>query len=268
MDSDQWLDSGVENVEYGLIGEKLGHSFSAPIHEQLTGDPYELREIAPEELDAFMRGKDFRAINVTIPYKQAVIPYLDEISEIARAIGAVNTVVNRYGKLYGDNTDCDGLTRLILRVCPDPAGKKTLVLGTGGTSRTAVYAARMLGADPVIRVSRGGREGAATYEEARRMHSDAGIPWRLSGDAGGCGCGLSSAADRAGDGSPSAGNPGRGRTVYAGSPGGPGSRYLPEYDIRSRPDGGDFPPDNAGKREHRTDRHAGKREKRGGRHPG
>ena len=175
MISDQWLDSGVENVEYGLIGKKLGHSFSAPIHEQLTGEPYELREIAPEELDAFMRGKDFRAINVTIPYKQAVIPYLDEISETARAIGAVNTVVNRYGKLYGDNTDCDGLTRLILRVCPDPAGKKTLVLGTGGTSRTAVYAARMLGADPVIRVSRGGREGAATYEEARRMHSDAAL---------------------------------------------------------------------------------------------
>ena len=162
-------------MEYGLIGEKLGHSFSVPIHEQLTGEPYELKEIAPEELDAFMRRKDFRGINVTIPYKQAVIPYLDEISETAKAIGAVNTIVNRNGRLYGDNTDCDGLTRLIRRVCPDPSGKKTLVLGTGGTSKTAVYAARMLGADPVIRVSRGGREDDVTYEEARRSHADAAL---------------------------------------------------------------------------------------------
>ncbi len=162
-------------MKYGLIGEKLGHSFSVPIHERLTGEAYELREIAPEDLDAFLRRKEFRGINVTIPYKQAVIPYLDGISETARAIGAVNTVVCRDGELYGDNTDCDGLTRLILRVCPEPAGKKTLVLGTGGTSRTAVYAARMLGADPVIRVSRTAREGAVTYEEARREHADAAL---------------------------------------------------------------------------------------------
>ncbi len=162
-------------MEYGLIGEKLGHSFSVPIHEQLTGEPYELKEIAPEDLDAFMRRKEFRAINVTIPYKQAVMPYLDGISETARIIGAVNTIVNRNGKLYGDNTDCDGLTRLILRVCPVPAGKKTLILGTGGTSKTAVYAARTLGMDPVIRVSRSGREGAVTYETAGREHTDAEV---------------------------------------------------------------------------------------------
>ena len=160
-------------MEYGLIGERLGHSFSVPIHERLTGEGYGLQEIAPGKLEAFMRRKDFRGINVTIPYKQAVMPYLDEISETARAIGAVNTVVNRDGRLYGDNTDCDGLTRLILRVCPKPAGKKTLVLGTGGTSRTAAYAARMLGAEPVIRVSRTAREGAVTYEEARQAHGDA-----------------------------------------------------------------------------------------------
>ena len=71
-------------MEYGLIGEKLGHSFSVPIHEQLTGEPYELREIAPADLDAFMRRKEFRGINVTIPYKQAVMPYLDGISDTAR----------------------------------------------------------------------------------------------------------------------------------------------------------------------------------------
>ena len=137
-------------MKYGLIGEHLGHSFSAPIHEQLTGEPYELAEIAPEDLEAFMRRKDFRAINVTIPYKQAVIPYLDEISETARAIGAVNTIVNRNGRLCGDNTDCDGIIRLIRRVCPDPAGKKALVLGTGGTSRTADYALRLMGAEPGV----------------------------------------------------------------------------------------------------------------------
>ena len=162
-------------MEYGLIGEKLGHSFSVPIHEQLTGEPYELKEIAPADLDGFMRRKDFRGINVTIPYKQAVMPYLDEISETAKAIGAVNTIVSRDGRLYGDNTDCDGLVRLIRRVCPDPAGMKTLILGTGGTSRTAAYAARILGADPVIRVSRSGREDAVTYEEARREHGDASL---------------------------------------------------------------------------------------------
>ena len=162
-------------MKYGLIGEKRGHSFSVPIHEQLTGESYALREIAPEDLDGFMRRKEFKAINVTIPYKQAVMPYLDEISETARAIGAVNTIVNRDGKLSGDNTDCDGLTRLILRVCPEPAGKKTLVLGTGGTSKTAAYAAKMLGMDPVIRVSRSGREDAATYETASREHRDAKV---------------------------------------------------------------------------------------------
>ncbi len=162
-------------MKYGLIGEHLGHSFSAPIHEQLTGEPYELAEIAPEDLEAFMRRKDFRAINVTIPYKQAVIPYLDEISETAGTIGAVNTVVNRNGRLYGDNTDCDGIVRLIRRVCPDPAGKKALVLGTGGTSRTADYALRLMGAEPVFRVSRSAREGALSYEDARRDHADARI---------------------------------------------------------------------------------------------
>ncbi len=162
-------------MKYGLIGERLGHSFSAPIHERLTGEAYELREIAPENLDAFMRRKDFRAINVTIPYKQAVIPYLDEISETARAIGAVNTIVNRDGRLFGYNTDCDGITRLIRRVCPEPKGKKALVLGTGGTSRTAEYALRAMGADPVLRVSRSAREGALTYGEARRDHRDAVI---------------------------------------------------------------------------------------------
>ena len=162
-------------MQYGLIGGRLGHSYSVPIHRLITGEDYELREIAPEDLGAFMTRKEFRAINVTIPYKQDVIPYLDEISDTAREIGAVNTIVNRDGHLYGTNTDAAGLQALIGRVCPDIRGRKTLVLGTGGTSKTAVYTAKAMGADPVIRVSRSARDGAVTYEEALRDHRDAEI---------------------------------------------------------------------------------------------
>lgn len=162
-------------MNYGCIGEHLPHSFSREIHEQIGGYAYELCEIAPNDLDAFMRARPFRAINVTIPYKQAVIPYLSGISETARAIGAVNTVVNRAGALYGYNTDFDGLSRLIGRTGVELAEKKVLVLGTGGTSRTAVYTARAMGAAQIHRVSRTGREGALTYEQAAREHGDAEV---------------------------------------------------------------------------------------------
>ena len=162
-------------MQYGLIGEHLGHSYSVPIHRLISGEDYELREIAPADLGTFMTRKEFRAINVTIPYKQDVIPYLDEISDTAREIGAVNTIVNRDGRLYGTNTDAAGLQALIVRVCPDIRGRKTLVLGTGGTSKTAVYTAKAMGAEPVIRVSRSAREDAVTYEEALRDHRDAEI---------------------------------------------------------------------------------------------
>lgn len=162
-------------MQYGLIGEHLGHSYSVPIHKLISGEDYELREIAPADLGTFMTRKEFRAINVTIPYKQDVIPYLDEISDTAREIGAVNTIVNRDGRLYGTNTDAAGLQALIERVCPDIRGRKTLVLGTGGTSKTAVYTAKAMGAEPVIRVSRSAREDAVTYEEALQDHRDAEI---------------------------------------------------------------------------------------------
>ena len=162
-------------MQYGLIGEHLGHSYSVPIHRLISGEDYELREIAPADLGTFMTRKEFRAINVTIPYKQDVIPYLDEISDTAREIGAVNTIVNRDGRLYGTNTDAAGLQALIARVCPDIRGRKTLVLGTGGTSKTAVYTAKAMGAEPVIRVSRSARKDAVTYEETLRDHRDAEI---------------------------------------------------------------------------------------------
>ena len=124
---------------YGLIGEHLGHSFSAEIHAQLGEEPYELRELPPDQVEAFLRERDFRGINVTIPYKQTVIPFLDGISETARAIGAVNTVVQRDGKLYGDNTDAAGLTMLLRRTGAGISGKKVLILGTGGIGRVFKY---------------------------------------------------------------------------------------------------------------------------------
>ena len=95
-------------MTYGCIAEHLGHSFSALIHARLADYHYELCELTPCEVDGFMRAREFRAINVTIPYKQTVIPYLDVVDETAQTIGAVNTVVNRDGKLYGYNTDFDG----------------------------------------------------------------------------------------------------------------------------------------------------------------
>ncbi len=162
-------------MKYGLIAKKLSHSFSKEIHGKLFDYAYQLWEIPQEELDTFMRKKDFAAINVTIPYKEAVIPYLDEISETAKKIGAVNTIVNRDGKLFGDNTDFSGMCALIQRAGIVLANKKVLVLGSGGTSRTAVAVAQRLGCKEVYRVSRSGKDGCITYQQAAEKHCDAQI---------------------------------------------------------------------------------------------
>ena len=162
-------------MKYGLIAERVGHSFSAEIHNKLFGYEYELKAIAKDELHRFLTERDFLAINVTIPYKEAVIPYLDHIDETAAAIGAVNTVVNKNGKLFGYNTDLSGLCALINRANVEIKGKKVLVLGSGGTSKTAFYAANMLKANEVYRVSRTGKDGCITYEEAIARHSDADV---------------------------------------------------------------------------------------------
>ena len=124
-------------MTYGCIGEHLPHSFSREIHRRIGGYPYELIELAPDEVDAFLAERAFSAVNVTIPYKEAVMKGLDSVSVQARAVGCVNTIVNRGGKLYGYNTDFDGLRMLIGHIGADPAGKKVLILGTGGTSKTA-----------------------------------------------------------------------------------------------------------------------------------
>lgn len=141
-------------MQYGLIGEKLGHSFSVDIHARLGDYDYRLCSLAPHELDGFMRARDFEGINVTIPYKQAVIPYLDEVDGSAAAIGAVNTIVNRGGRLIGYNTDFYGMSRLIERIGIDIKGKTVAILGTGGTSKTAFAVAGHMGAARVVKVSR------------------------------------------------------------------------------------------------------------------
>ena len=162
-------------MQYGLIGEHLGHSFSPEIHGQIADYEYELKEIPGGELDAFMKAKEFKAINVTIPYKQDVIPYLDEISEQARSIGAVNTIVNTNGHLWGGNTDFAGMDALARKLRIDMEGRKVLILGTGGTSKTAKAVAESNGAAEVFKVSRSGNDGAITYEEAVEKHSDAQV---------------------------------------------------------------------------------------------
>ena len=162
-------------MEYGCIGEKLGHSFSKIIHNEICDYIYELKEIPKEELENFIKNKDFKAINVTIPYKQDVIPYLDEISDMALAIGAVNTIVNKDGKLYGYNTDFSGLKALIEFVGITIKDKKVLVLGSGGTSKTAKAVAINMGAKEVYRVSRTGGDGLITYEDAYELHSEADV---------------------------------------------------------------------------------------------
>ena len=162
-------------MQYGCIGEKLSHSFSKEIHNALTDYNYELRELAPYEVDAFLRAKDFKAINVTIPYKQTVIPYLDYISPKAHSIGAVNTIVHRDGKLYGYNTDFYGMSLLLEKNDICLTGKKVLILGSGGTSKTALAVAEDCSASCVLRLSRSKREGCITYEEALRDHTDAKV---------------------------------------------------------------------------------------------
>ena len=141
---------------YGLLGEHLPHSFSPQIHKALGNDNYTLFEVAPENLEKFLTDKIFKGINVTIPYKKAVIPYLDYISPEAEKIGAVNTVVVRDGKLYGYNTDYFGFKYMIEKSGITVQGKKALVLGSGGASATVQVVLRDLGAGEIFVVSRNG----------------------------------------------------------------------------------------------------------------
>ena len=156
----------------GLIGEKLGHSFSPAIHGKLADYEYKLYELSPGQLGPFLEKKEFDGLNVTIPYKKTVIPYCDELSEAAKSIGSVNTIVKRAdGTLLGHNTDYDGIMWLLKNAGAQVQGKKAVVLGTGGASLTVQAALRNLGAAQVVVISRSGEDN---YENIAR-HSDAKI---------------------------------------------------------------------------------------------
>ncbi len=139
---------------YGLLGEHLPHSFSPQIHNELGNSDYTLFEKSPDEVERFLKEKSFKGINVTIPYKQTVIPFLDVISPEAEKIGAVNTIVVRDGKLYGYNTDYFGFAYMLEKSKIQGNGKKCLVLGNGGASLTVQAVLNDLGAKEVIVVSR------------------------------------------------------------------------------------------------------------------
>ncbi len=155
--------------QFGLIGERLGHSHSKTLHGFLADYRYDLWPMPPEAVDGFMQSGAFDGMNVTIPYKKTVIPYLSEMGDTARRIGAVNTIVRRAdGSLYGDNTDFYGMMEMARRAGIDFRGRKTLVLGSGGTSLTAVDVVRENGGTPVV-ISRNGENN---YQNLH-LHRDA-----------------------------------------------------------------------------------------------
>lgn len=157
-------------MKCGLLGRKLGHSYSPQIHSQLAEYSYVLFEKEPEELAAFLKTGDFTGINVTIPYKKDVIPYLDELSPVADKMGAVNTIVRRDGKLIGHNTDYFGFKSMVQVSGLAVSGKKVLVLGTGGASNTAVAVLKELDAQ-VVTISRSGENNYGNLH----LHGDAAV---------------------------------------------------------------------------------------------
>ncbi|MEE3393591.1 MAG: Asp23/Gls24 family envelope stress response protein [Lachnospiraceae bacterium] len=162
-------------MEYGLIGMPLGHSFSKEIHEMLADYTYELHPVKEEDLDRFMKKHEFKAINVTIPYKQKVMPYLDEIDDNARMIGAVNTIVVRNGRLIGHNTDFMGFKYMVEKHNIAIEGKKCLVLGNGGASKAVKAVLKSLGASDIITVYHKAAPDTVTYEEAFGKHADCDV---------------------------------------------------------------------------------------------
>ncbi|MBQ8747274.1 MAG: shikimate kinase [Clostridia bacterium] len=159
-----------ETKIYGLLGEKLGHSYSPQIHAHLGEYEYRLFERAEEDVPAFLNSGEFEAINVTIPYKKTVMPYLAEISDEAIKIGSVNTITRVENGLRGDNTDYYGFSYMLAESGIDVRGKKCLVLGSGGASVTAQAVLADLGAIPVV-ISRGGENN---YDNLDR-HADASV---------------------------------------------------------------------------------------------
>ena len=160
------------NCSYHVIGEKLAHSHSPAIHKLLGNRAYSVLELPRDELAAYFAARDFDGVNVTIPYKEAVMPLCDFLDGAAVTIGAVNTVVNLGGKLFGCNTDFDGFIFMCNRARIDFSGKNVLILGSGGTSKTAAAAARKMGAAKIQKVS---RTGQINYENVYTAAKDTQI---------------------------------------------------------------------------------------------
>lgn len=162
-------------MKYGLIGERLGHSFSKIIHEKLADYTYDLLPLNKEEFKTFMEQKDFLAINVTIPYKCDVIPYLTHIDESAKSIGAVNAIVNRNGILTGYNTDYSGFLYTLQKHGIKIKNEKVLVLGYGGASKAVLAVLKDLQAREIIIANRSQKDNVISYEDAIQKHADASV---------------------------------------------------------------------------------------------
>ncbi len=157
---------------YGLLGKKLGHSFSPQLHAGLADYEYRLFEKTEEELPEFLRSGSFAGLNVTIPYKQTVIPYCAALSPLAKRIGSVNTLLRRGdGSLYGDNTDAAGFRSMLEGIGVSTAGKKALVLGSGGAAKTVRAVLTEQGARRVVTISRKGEDNYGNLER----HADARV---------------------------------------------------------------------------------------------
>lgn len=152
-------------MKYGLIGEKLGHSYSKLIHESLGRYSYDLLSLTKEEFEAFLRKRAFSGLNITIPYKKAAIPFCDQISDLAMEIGAVNTLYFQDDLLCGTNTDYTGFLYAACRAGISFAEQKVLILGNGGTSLMARKAAADQGAHQILITTRRGEDGCVPYED-------------------------------------------------------------------------------------------------------
>lgn len=161
----------MEEAGYGLIGEKLGHSFSPYIHGELGSSPYKLIELGRDDLGRFLESGTFRGLNVTVPYKKAVIPYCAWLSPEADRIGSVNTLVRDGERLLGYNTDYFGFVYMLGKAGIDVKNKKCLVLGSGGASLTVRAAMRDLGAGQVTVISRTGEDNYGNLDR----HADARV---------------------------------------------------------------------------------------------
>ncbi len=158
---------------YYLLGHPLAHSFSPRLHALLGNPDYQLMDLDAQELKTFLQRREFDGLNVTIPYKQTVMPFCEELTERARATGAVNTILRRPdGTLLGDNTDIAGLMAMADRAGISLDKRHVLILGSGATSQTAWYAAQAGGADRIVRVS---RQGPVRYDNVGRLEKDAQI---------------------------------------------------------------------------------------------